>query len=465
MLLVSKRPWAFDYLSILRRANGWQLDTSGFGLEALERIRSRGIPHVVLLDLESQDADGLHTLRWLHRVHPEVPVILLSSAGDHGQLAEAFHVGARDYVTKPCQTDQLEKALKRQLRQHQGNNSASTNQEIEPIGEELFFVSASPVMLELRGRLELLAQVDVPVMIVGEGGSGKEATARLLHKLSGRSGFAFLRVNSAVLTEELLKNALFGPEPGIVRGEASKSDLCRGGTLLLDKVEQMPAPLQSKLLQVLQSKRPSPSASGTARNVGVRILAATGMEIKEAVEEKKLRADLYYRLSAFTVHIAPLRRRTEEISLLLEHFMNRKAKQCGLSVRNFPPNLLEACQQYRWPGNLKELEDFAKCYLIMGEESSTVKAVMTNARPSRRMIPNSTEPDGMIDVPMVGLKSLVRSAKNETEKNAIASALEETRWNRKAASRLLRISYRALLYKIQQYHITPPEYLSDFTPS
>jgi two-component system response regulator AtoC len=459
MLLVSREPWAFECLWTLGRANGWQLESSGFGIHALERMRSRVVPHVVLLDLGQEDAEGLDTLRWLSRVRPEVPVILLSSPDNNEQMAEAVRLGAHDYVPKPCQAKQLERVLGRHLNHCNGNNSDGESQEIEPMGEELFFISGSPVMRKLRARVELLAQVNVPVLIIGEGGSGKEATARLIHKLSVRSGFRFLKANCAALPEELLDSELFSSDRSAFTGSGlrkqAKSELCHGGSILLDKVEQMPAPLQLKLLQVLHRKRPLQPGKEVARNVDIRILAATDMDIKQAIAENKLREDLYYRLSAFTIRIPPLRHRKEEIPILLSHFMNRIAKQCGLPPRNLSPDLLEACQQYSWPGNLRELENFVKCYLVMGEESLTVSELMPTTNSSDQIMP--THADDSVEALPRSLKSLVRRLKNETEKNAIAGALEETHWNRKTAARLLRISYRALLYKIQQYHMTPPD--------
>lgn len=463
MLLVSREPSTVDCLRTLGQANDWQVDTADSGLQVFERIRSGVIPHLVLLDLVARDAEGLHTLRWLRKVRPELPVILLSPPDDNGQMVEAVRLGADDYVLKPLQAEQLEKVLKRLLNDpRSSNDSDSTSDEIESIGEELFLVSSSPAMRKLRARAQLLAQVNEPVLILGESGSGKEVAARLIHKLSVRSGFRFLNVNCAALPGELLDSELFGyervPSASAPRTKQGKLELCRGGTILLDKIDEMPTGLQTKLLHVLQHKQFFRVGNEAAVDVDVRILAATNIDIERALSAKKLREDLYYHLSAFTIHVPPLRQRKDDIPLLLGLFMNRMAKHYGLPPRSIPADVLEACQQHAWPGNLRELENCVKCYLVMGEESLTVRELTPKSNsPGRIIPPQEGEPSGGQPA---SLKSLVRSAKGETERNAISSALEKTLWNRKAAARMLRISYRALLYKIDQYHIKPPEYLS-----
>ena len=208
--------------------------------------------------------------------------------------------------------------------------------------------------------------------ILGENGSGKDTAARLIHKLSVRSGFKFLKVNCAALPGDLLETELFGYErsdsTGSVRSKPGKLELCEKGTVLLDEITEMPTSVQSKLLQVLQNKQFFRPGSGATVEVDVRILAATSANIERALSEKKLREDLYYRLSAFTVQAPPLRQRKDELPLLLRHFMHHLAKHYGLPPRTFSPAVLDACHAYSWPGNLRELEEFVKRYLVMGDK-------------------------------------------------------------------------------------------------
>jgi len=342
------------------------------------------------------------------------------------------------------------------------------SEDIEQVSDEAFFVGASPIMRKLRAQAELLAQANVPVLILGENGSGKDTAARLIHKLSVRSGFKFLKVNCAALPGDLLEAELFGYErsdsTGSARSKPGKLELCEKGTVLLDEIAEMPTSVQSKLLQVLQKKQFFRPGSGATVGVDVRILAATSANIERALSEKKLREDLYYRLSAFTVQAPPLRQRKDEIPLLLRHFMHHLAKHYGLPPRTFSPEVLDACHAYSWPGNLRELEEFVKRYLVMGDKElilATPKSGPGNGNAAQPSEPAGEAFDagenGERSSSPNSLKSLVQSVRCEAERNAIATALEKTGWNRKAAARLLKVSYRTLLYKIEQYHMSSLE--------
>jgi DNA-binding NtrC family response regulator len=237
----------------------------------------------------------------------------------------------------------------------------------------------------------------------------------------------------------------------------------------------MPSSVQSKLLQVLQNKQFFRPGSGATVSVDVRILAATSANIDRALSEKKLREDLYYRLSAFTMQAPPLRQRKDELPLLLRHFMHHLAKHYGLPPRTFSPSVLDACHAYSWPGNLHELEEFVKRYLMMGDKelifATPSEHAPKNGKAHAMLEPirethfadqdfarqDSAGQDEERPASLNSLKSLVQSVRYEAERNAIATALDKTGWNRKAAARLLKVSYRTLLYKIEQYHMSSSE--------
>ena len=332
---------------------------------------------------------------------------------------------------------------------------------VDDIGDHLSFVAASFAMRKIRAKAELFARVDVPVLIVGESGAGKEIVGRLIHKFSARSGHRFLKVSCAAIEPDSLERVLFGGENGTSDDSAPKAIplvLGNKGTILLDDIDEMPARAQAKLLCLLQDKQLSSNGDGIV-DVDVRILAATRMDIEAALAEGKLRKDLYYYLSAFTITVPPLRERKDEIPLLLKHFMNRAARDYSLPARDFSSQAIVACQKYSWPGNLRELEKFVKSYAVSGDDyvpSGNGEAV------------NAPEPSGTNEVaPMdsnllelapdrSNAKSLLHSIRGEAERNAITMALGQTKWNRRAAARLLNVSYRTLLYKIQQYDMSPP---------
>jgi two-component system response regulator AtoC len=473
MLVVSKEPTVVRSLWSIGEVNSWQLETVGSGWEALESVQAGIAPDLLLLDLPRGDADSLHILRWLRRLRPDMPIILLCYPDDAGRKNEAIRLGAQDYLVRPVDDKQLESVIRGQLSSRSDTIEVElASEDIEQVSDDAFFVGASPIMRKLRAQAELLAQANVPVLILGENGSGKDTAARLIHKLSVRSGFKFLKVNCSALPGDLLETELFGYErsdsTGSVRSKPGKLELCEKGTVLLDEITEMPTSIQSKLLQVLQNKQFFRPGSGATVDVDVRILAATSANIERALSDRKLREDLYYRLSAFTVQAPPLRQRKDELPLLLRHFMHHLAKHYGLPPRTFSPAVLDACHAYAWPGNLRELEEFVKRYLVMGDkelafgeqksdDASEHVRPAQSSQPAMAVVDGNGNGNGTQSSSPHSLKSLVQSVWCEAERTAIATALEKTGWNRKAAARLLKVSYRTLLYKIEQYHMSSSE--------
>ena len=338
--------------------------------------------------------------------------------------------------------------------------------EIEQIGEELYFVAASPATRRLRTQAELLSQTDVPVLITGEAGTGKATAARLIHSLSIRSSFEFTRVSCAALTAEALESELFGYENsngnGRLESKPGKFEQCAKGTILLENLDAMAVPVQVRLLRLLQTREFVRFGGQSPIRVDVRIIASTQGELELAVAERRILEELYDHLSAFELDVPPLRERREEIPLLVGHFMNRLTRRYGVPAPHFSGALLDACQNYAWPGNLRELEIFVKRFLVFGDENAAVEELNSHshAAPGNGNGNRSGHDNGKnghsAGEEQSSLKLLVRNAKGEAERGAIAHALEVTHWNRKAAARLLSISYRALLYKIQEYRLVPP---------
>ena len=367
---------------------------------------------------------------------------------------QAIRLGATDYITKPFQKAELDAVIDQCL----GTNQENYSGEVEELGDETFFVAASANMRKLRSQAALVANVDIPVLMLGESGTGKEVMAKLIHKLSPRAHRTFLKVNCAAVPADLLESELFGYEAGAFTGathaKPGKFELCNKGTILLDEIGEMPPSLQAKLLHVLQDQRFSRLGSRSVVQVDVRILAATNINIPEALANKRLREDLYYRLNAFTLQIPPLRERREEIPILLKHFMTRLSEQYARPPLPFSPEMLLACANYPWPGNLRELGNFIKRYLVLGDEKLAINELQPRSDGSGAQF-DPAAPRSSADATgshgTGGLKSLARSAKDEAEAEAIGKALDETNWNRKQAAALLQISYKALLYKIRQY--------------
>ncbi|HTZ95254.1 MAG TPA: sigma-54 dependent transcriptional regulator [Terriglobales bacterium] len=472
LLIVSREPGVLRPLWSIGETNSWQLETAGSGWEALERLQSGAAPHVLLLDVPRGDADALHVVRWLRRLRPDLPIIVLSYPNGASQEKEAIRLGAQDYLVRPFDEAKLENTIRRLLdNSHEVEWAETNSEEIEQLEDGAFFIGMSPAMQKLRAQAKLLAEADVPVLIFGESGSGKDTVARLVHKLSVRSGCKFLRVNCAALPGELLEVELFGSEgkssPGTpTRPRLGKFDVCGKGTILLEDVAAMPDNLQAKLLQLLQEKTFIRPGGKHSVAVDVRVLATCGNQLERALAERKLREDLYYRLSTFTLSVPPLRQRKEEIAVLVQHFMHRLAKQYGITSRTFSPAVIDACRDYTWPGNMKELEEFVKRYLLMGDPELSFRNDSELEEEAEEPALTITKINGSASASAVSglngsgpssLKSLVQNVKLEAERNAISAALEKTGWNRKAAARLLKVSYRTILYKIEQYRMKSPE--------
>src|SRR5271163_3252088 len=449
ILLVDDEPGMLRYIKTLLEVDDYKVETASTGEEAVERVQKGLRPDLVLLDLLMPGIDGLETLEQLRKLQPGLKVVMLSCVSDTRKVVQAIRLGAHDYLTKPFQKSELDTVIDQCL----GTNQQNYPGEVEEVGDEVFFVAASPAMRKLRSQAALVAGVDIPVLMLGESGTGKEVMARLIHKLSPRAHRTFLKVNCAAVPADLLESELFGYEAGAFTGanhpKPGKFETCNKGTILLDEIGEMPPSLQAKLLHVLQDQQFSRLGSRSVIKADVRILAATNIDIPQALATKRLREDLYYRLNAFTMSLPPLRERKEEIPILLKHFMSRMSESYARPSLPLSGPLMDACLKHAWPGNLRELSNFIKRYLVLGDENLAAAEL----QPRHDGNGGARTDSGMKGEASGGLKSLARSAKDEAEGEAIRQALEQTNWNRKQAAALLQISYKALLYKIRQYGI------------
>jgi len=455
ILVVDDEPSIRKYLQTLLEVEGHEVQVVTSGQEALDAIAGGARPELVILDVLMPEMDGLETLRQLLRVEPGLQVVMLSCSNEVSTVVEAIRIGAQDYLTKPFEKSELDAAILkcRQKRQLKAENLA-LREYVENLTEDLTFLAASPQMVKIRQQVLQIAPVDVPVFIHGESGVGKEVVARMVHLRSVRSNQPFIKVNCAALPGELLESELFGYEQGAftgaVRSKPGKFELANKGTIFLDEIAEMSPLLQAKMLHVLQDQQYSRLGGRTLIQADVRVLAATNVNVREAIQSGRFREDLYYRLNVFSIHVPPLRERTPEIPLLFHHFLDKYTEKFQKQPAQPSSHLLEAAMRYSWPGNLRELENFVKRYVIMEDDESSFRELLEMAASRQRSAPSAEAAPKE-----KGLKALVRSLKDEAEMEAIADALEKTNWSRKEAARLLGISYKALLYKMRQFKLDP----------
>jgi DNA-binding NtrC family response regulator len=329
---------------------------------------------------------------------------------------------------------------------------------VEELGGKSFFLAASPQMLEIHRQVKLLADIDVNVLILGESGTGKEIIAQLIHKNSRRSREKFLKVNCAALPADLLESELFGHRQGAFTGaindRAGKFEQANRGTLLLDEIGDIGVQMQAKLLHVLQDGQFARLGAQETTKVDVRVLAATNVEMEDALFKGTFREDLFYRLSVFTIKVPPLRERREEIPYLIEEFIRRSPAEMRNGFgSSLPSRLMDVALLYDWRGNLRELLNFVTRAIVMRDADAATRELEARVA----AFAATDVRDRFVDAapPCVGFRSVVRDVKARTEAQMIQSALETFGWNRRRAAQYLNISYRSLLYKIQQHHLRP----------
>jgi len=453
--VLDSNPAILDYIRRIL-ADRYQLSLFSQPDELIVCIGRHPAPDLILMDwLTAENNTGVHSLGLLQKIldaSPSLPVVMLSCSADLKEVVQATRMGAADIILKPFNSREIESAVKHLITPEE--RTAEDFHET-PLNENSSFVRSSKRMLEIEHQCTLVARTDIPVLILGESGTGKEIAAMFIHQMSARSQRSFLKVNCAAMPLDLLESELFGYEQGAftgaVKAKPGKFEMCNNGTIFLDEIGEMAPPLQAKLLQVLQDGTFSRLGSRNTVRVDVRVIAATNINIKAAIAQKTFREDLYYRLNGFSVSIPPLRERRVEIPILANYFMRRVSAKFERKPLPISSPLMQALCGYSWPGNLRELENTIKRYLVLADE----EIIVNELNPGRAGDALRPSIDG--DANRGGLKRLVRGLKDDAESAMIAQTLEGTGWNRKAAAIDLKISYKALLNKIKQYNLAQPK--------
>ncbi|MGC2502003.1 MAG: sigma-54 dependent transcriptional regulator [Silvibacterium sp.] len=427
------------------------------GIDLPSTIRS-GHPDLIFFELDENEAP----LASLRQFFPELPVVVVSPPSPALAFAAA-KLGARELLTLPLVEQVLPARLSQFLDALPSDDAALTGEvtvpppapEPTPGLPQLF--NASPHMIEVRETIEKVATTSATVLIRGESGVGKEIAARLVFSRSHRSRNPFVKVNCAAIPHDLLESELFGYEAGAFTGaqrsKPGKFELANGGTLFLDEIAEMHPALQAKLLHVLQDGEFARLGSKRDTAVDVRVICATNKSLEERVTAGLFREDLFYRINVVTVHIPPLRERRNEIPILIQHFIERYAALYARTVDPFDPAAMQALMQYAWPGNIRELENICKRYVIVGNATQIVREISLRIAEASAQAAgaSSSAPDIQPQTSLrPSLLEIGHKAAWQAERRAILEMLVETQWNRREAARRLRVSYKALLNKINR---------------
>lgn len=465
VLLITADPETVELVTSVLRSEGHRLTC----VENASVIVAKPNHHhydAVLFDTCHLPLNHLYLLKTLSEVFDQNSLWLISPLGVSLWTMESERLGVRNGLKKPLQRHDMERFMAEISRNGVRHSlmdegvlsvTSPTPTHLEELPGGRYFFAGCPAMKEIYETVRLLAPVDVPVLILGESGVGKDIIASLLHKHSPRSQESYISVNCAALPSELLESELFGYDAGAftgaIKSKPGKFDLANKGTLLLDEIAEMSAPMQAKLLHVLQDGQFSRLGGRASTQMDVRVIAATNVNIETAMAERLFREDLFYRISTFTIEVPPLRQRKEEIPFLVAEMLRRHAITYKLNPVIVPADLMAALQGYDWPGNLRELSNFVMRMLITQDPRTAVTNLCSKPRMRMDVPAKPVQRQGAPIDDNNNMPSIMRDLKGHTESRLIKDALDSSGWNRRHAALRLGISYRSLLYKIQFYQL------------
>jgi DNA-binding NtrC family response regulator len=447
ILVVDDEPLMADSLKQNLVEEGYTVDTAAAGAEAIE-LFDRGGHHLAICDLQLPDVDGMEVLKHIKDTRPSTEVIVATGYGTVQRAIEATKAGAFYFIEKPFEFDQLHPLVEKALeRRELMAETASMRRQLSTRTEYFNIIGASKQMQMIYETIESVAKSDANVLIVGESGTGKELIANAIHYNSLRAKKPFIKVNCAALPKELIESELFGHTKGAFTGaHADKDGLIQhaaGGSLLLDEIAEMPVELQPKLLRVLQERSYRKIGSERTYAVDFRLISSTNRLPTDAIRDGLLRDDLFYRISTITIHVPPLRERTEDIQILTEHFLKMYARKYQRQINGVSQAAYHRLFGHTWPGNVRELQNVIERAILLAKGSKI--------EPVDLPFDNGAMPEPVVssnkwDIPP-------NMTLEEIEKMVIEKTLQRTGGNKQAAANLLGI-YRPRLYsKIRKYKI------------
>lgn len=475
VLVVDDDAGMTKFLSAHLTRRNFETSAAATGEEAIRMFRIFD-PALVLLDVAMTGMSGLETLERIKQIKPDVAVIMISGQNNPELIFRASKLGADDYLAKPFEPKELDLRINKVIeRLRLVSEVTQLREQVRRQADFTVIFGTSPKMEEVKNTIEQVADTNATVLIRGESGAGKEVVARMIYAASTRRDKPFVKVNCAAIPSELLESELFGYEPGAFTGASrqklGKFEQANYGSIFLDEISEMHPALQAKLLHVLQDGEFARLGGKHDVAVDVRVLAATNKPLERQVGEGLFREDLFYRLNVVTIHIPPLRERREEIPIFLDFFLRKYSEYYGKQPAPFSEYAVGRMMEYPWPGNIRELENLVKRYTIVGNEQqiirelSTHKPIVSSMSAARGYVEPAPTPvlappvgggNGKNELELPSLLEIGKRAAMLAEREAIERVLAQTRWNRRQAARILKISYKALLNKLKAMEENKP---------
>jgi DNA-binding NtrC family response regulator len=453
VLIAEDEPNALMGLAELISGWGYRTETARDGLEAWEKIVAWD-PAIVVTDLKMPRLDGMGLLTRIadegDGLKSNLAVVVLTAMGSIQLAVDAMKLGAYDFLQKPVDATRLRTILANATRQRETEIELEVaRRRLRESGVLGAMVGISKPMREIFALIEQIAPSNVPVLITGESGTGKELVARTLHNLSPRKTKPFVGVNCAAIPETLIESEIFGHEKGAFTGAVERRagcfELAAGGSLLLDEIGEMPSATQAKLLRVLEERKLRRLGARTEQDVDVRVLAATNRDPSTAVADGHLRADLYYRLNVFNIHIPPLRERMDDVPVMAESILGQMNEKHNRRVAGVGPSMLDRMMAYNWPGNVRELRNAIERAVILCPDGAPLDAGHLPPGFGKQQITGAPVSD-------VGLVPVhVGTTVDEAERMLILRTLEATGQNKTRAAEILGVSLKTLHNKLKEY--------------
>ena len=431
---------------------GYRVRGAPTGEDFLKQV-GQGVPDLVILDVWLPGMDGLQALEEVKRIHPELPVIMISGHSTVETAVKATRLGAYDFIEKPLSLEKTILAVRNALdHQRLEQENLALRQTLE---ERYELVGESPAIQALRIQIQSAAPSHGRVLIRGESGTGKELIARAIHRQSLRAERPFVEVNCAAIPDELIESELFGHERGAFTGATTKRrgkfELADGGTIFLDEVGDMSLKTQAKVLRVLQEQTFERVGGNETLTVDVRVIAASNKNLEDEIQRGSFREDLFYRLNVIPFEVSPLRDRKEDIPLLSSHFLRRFSREYGKREKGLDPDALDLLVQYPWPGNVRELRNVMERMVIMVAQEVIRQEDLSQSLRSRVLV----GVEGAAG-PAPEAEGTLRDARDRFEREFILRRLKDTHWNITRAAERLGIERSNLHRKMKGYGIETP---------